>query len=281
MRSERPAFHKIVGTGNDFVFVDLREHSLREATALSRAVLARRIADRHQGVGADGVVFVEKLSGHEALKWDFYNSDGSAASMCGNALRCMGRWGREVLGQDDIQFVTARGPVEVRYRDGGYWAELTFLKLEPRGIDFVANGRTERAILIDTGVPHAVREVSSLADRAALAEDIRALRFHQATGAAGANVTFFARLGDGELQTITFERGVEDFTLSCGTGVLAAAAVGLGVTHHHPPRDLLEVGVETPGGRLRVRFEPGLRAITLVGPSLLICEGRIHEEILR
>lgn len=275
------AFDKIVGTGNDFLFFDLRERPLSEFTRLSRGELAIRAADRHNGVGADGVVFVERNEGEPALKWDFFNSDGSRAAMCGNALRCMGLWAREWLRSETVRFLTARGPIDVSHVEGEFHAELAFLRLEPREIAYSTDGRGHRAVLIDTGVPHVVVELDSIDNVKARAADVSALRFHPEIGEGGANVTFFERRGPVELRTITFERGVEDFTLSCGTGVLAAAAVGLGISSAAPPGQAREARLETPGGELRVRFETRSGKVVLIGPATHVCAGRLAEEILR
>lgn len=125
------AFDKIVGTGNDFLFFDLRERPLSEFTRLSRGELAIRAADRHNGVGADGVVFVERNEGEPALKWDFFNSDGSQAAMCGNALRCMGLWAREWLRSETVRFLTARGPIDVSHVEGEFTPNSRFCGWSP------------------------------------------------------------------------------------------------------------------------------------------------------
>lgn len=278
-------FQKIVGTGNDFVFIDLRENALAEFTRVSRRELVQRICRRHTGVGSDGVVFVERnrnaAAGEAELKWDFFNSDGSQAAMCGNALRCMGRWAHEAMNVDQIRFGTQRGDVAVHFDGHDFHAALAFLKIEPRTIFYSVGGEARSAVLVNTGVPHVVVEISSLDDAQVKSADITALRFHAETGKEGANVTFLERVSAEKFRTITFERGVENFTLSCGTGVLAAAAVGTGVSHKQPPDQERMVMLEAPGGSLRVKFEAGLNNVILIGSANRICSGQLDEEILK
>jgi diaminopimelate epimerase len=282
MSAESLSFLKIVATGNDFIFIDLRDRSLEGMTSLTRAGIASRLAHRQNGVGADGVIFVERQTqASTPLKWDFYNSDGSKAEMCGNATRCMGRWAHAVMNVSSVRFSTVVGDVEV-LRDGELFAsKLDFLKLHPREVRYQANGEDRIATLIDTGVPHIVVPIASMNDARSRQMDIEALRFHPQAGPRGANVTFLEDIGGGALRTVTFERGVEDFTLSCGTGVLAAAVVGTGVRADAPLEAAREVRVETPGGALDVRFEKDLRVVWLRGPANLIYAGTLAEGILK
>ncbi len=271
-------FLKLVGTGNDFLFIDLRAKPLTTWTALSRLQVVQRMADRHYGVGADGVIFIEENQNDDVpLGWDFYNSDGSRASMCGNATRCMGRWAHEVLKQDEVRFRSAVGVVVVKRKGDQFTSQFDFLKFSTQSLTYLSHGKKCTAQFIDTGVPHAVVEISQIADAPASEEDIRALRFHPAVGEQGANVTFLKRLSETEIQTTTFERGIEDFTLSCGTGVLAAAAIAAELSVRRRLDRDIELHVETPGGRLKVGFSKDLKLVSLVGPAHTICSGEFIE----
>lgn len=265
---------KIQGAGNDFLFVDLRTTSLKEITSIDRAELVRRIADREFGVGADGVVFVEKGSGEVTFIWDFYNKDGSFAEMCGNAARCMGRWGQLFAGQAQFKFRTIAGDVEVRALDGDVEAKLPFVNIQRRDVNYSVAGKQFRALFVNTGVPHLVIEVPSLEQAYQMAEHVEALRFHPEVGERGSNVTFVQKIAEKKFRTVTFERGVEDFTLACGTGVLAAAAEGLnGATD-------VTAEVNAPGGDLKVIF-PRAGGAVLIGPAKLVFEANVNEELLK
>jgi diaminopimelate epimerase len=264
-------FYKIVGTGNDFLFLDFRNEV---KLPVARAEFVRRIANRHLGVGSDGVVFVEKQGSD--LKWDFYNPDGSSAAMCGNALRCMGRWAKTVLGKDEVQFHTRLGLVTVRCEDGRFNAQLKGLNVSPRPLPYEIDGAALEANLINTGVPHAVVRVSTITNEDLLLKHVPPLRRHPAVGVEGANVTFVQVVDAKEFKTVTFERGVEGFTLSCGTGVLAAAAEGLGFIPSETSAKLT-----TPGGVLEVIYKDNFSVAHLIGPAEVICSGVLEERFLR
>jgi diaminopimelate epimerase len=277
-------FVKIQGAGNDFIFIDLRKTVFGSFSSLSRAEFVAKICDRHFGVGADGLVFVEAvaspqtgaLASHQAdLQWDFYNTDGSFAEMCGNAARCMGLWAALYANLPRFKFATRAGvvradvllPIESGLENPRVTVDLDFVKIEWQDIHYKNQGEDKAAVLVNTGVPHAVVEVPSLDNLSLFKEDIAALRFHPQAGERGANVTFLQR--GSELRTVTFERGVEDFTLACGTGVLAAAAVALRGTHQ------AKAELRTPGGVLQVVL--GLTSgATLVGDASVVFVGEFN-----
>ncbi len=263
---------KIVGTGNDFIFIDARNGLPGAFAQLARAQIVRKICDRHFGLGSDGVVFVEQTNGK--YHWDFYNTDGSNAEMCGNATRCFGRWAQLKLHLASIEFTTTAGPVEVKTEGSNMSSYLDFVSAKPRPMRVTAGGRAIDVYWIDTGVPHFVVRVDDIQAARTQLDMIRELRFHKDGGPRGANVTFLKTLGPAAFETVTYERGVEDFTLSCGTGVIAAAAVGLsadGATQ-------LTADVTTPGGRLSVRFEDDFDGVTLSGPAVKVYETELSQE---
>lgn len=269
-------FTKLVATGNDFIFIDARDATVVGELNLRRPEIARKVCARHLGVGADGMVFVENCSADDGsgYRWDFYNSDGSTAEMCGNATRCMGRWASHVLGASEIRFKTQAGWVVAKTEGGVVSSELSFIQAILSPLTYRSAGVDKVAQLVNTGVPHAVIEIEDISLAKRCLEDVRALRFHVGAGVRGANVTFLQALGANEFSTITFERGVEDFTISCGTGVLAAAAVGLARAGGNRAR------VHTPGGQLEVQYGENLKGVILKGPATLICEGELSKEVL-
>jgi diaminopimelate epimerase len=264
--------YKLVATGNDFIFVDARKALPSAFASVERAVFARKICDRHFGVGADGLVFVEDKGG---LSWDFYNSDGSHAEMCGNATRCMGRWANLIVGVPGVEFMTAAGLVRTKIEANLIASELPFVKADIKQFSFGGDKKRE-AFFVNTGVPHAVVDIDSISRAADDREALSALRFHPITGLRGANVTFLETISKTEFRTVTFERGVEGFTLSCGTGVLAAAAVGLSRAG-----GAMDAQLETPGGKLTVHYGLGFKGVTLTGPAELIFSIEMTERILK
>lgn len=266
--------YKMTGSGNDFIVVDGRSNPLAHWSAGRIEALC----DRRSGVGADGLVVLEPGSASGRVRFHFFNSDGSRASMCGNAALCATRvaaW-LELASADGLVLETDAGPVKARCVAGS--RELAELLLPATG-DLVepaielAPG--ERAIHFTTvGVPHLVVQVDDLA-AVPLLERGRALRAHPAVGPSGANVNFIAN-GSAGWAMRTYERGVEAETLACGTGAVAcAAALALGGSVKLP------WDVETSSGRrLSVSGCPQaqgrLDSPRLVGEGRLVFHGVLH-----
>jgi len=270
-------FQKYVATGNDFLFVDAREAA--SVMTVRRSSVARRLCDRHFGAGADGLIFLEKGQG-DHLKWDFYNSDGSHAEMCGNASRCVGRWAQVNLQKAAVGLETAAGLVRIETSGQRVVSRLEYVRVNFSALEAEVHGKKIAATLVNTGVPHAVVAIDLLerAREAGFAAVIQALRWHPSAGTAGANVTFLQSLGGDRFATMTFERGVEGFTLSCGTGVLAAAAVGLHKMGRAPEASRCEL--ETPGGALSAGFGPQWSGACLEGSADFIYEAKVPGEFL-
>jgi diaminopimelate epimerase len=317
------AFAKLVAAGNDFLFMDARNGEIAPAL---RQRLARRLCDRHFGIGADGAVFVERAAvanvgerdaqaatGSVAdFAWDFYNSDGSRAEMCGNAARCFVRWADRFLGKKRVTFAARAGVVSGQVAAGEVEVDLPFASRAGRAIEVQIEGDAGaarapsgprapaatsaapdagkgarpmalRALLFDTGVPHAVVEIAAIEQARANPELVQRLRWHPEAGERGANVTFFAWLADGAgIAATTFERGVEDFTLACGTGVIAAAlaANDLRPKAQTGAQPETEITVLAPGGTLRVSFGQSRPGARLRGKADFICDGEFSEEFL-
>jgi diaminopimelate epimerase len=210
-------FWKMSGAGNDFVLL------AGLPRGASGAALARKLCDRRRGIGADGLLVVSRRG--RRVRLDYWNADGSAA-FCGNGSRCAALWaaGRGWAKGKAFTLDSARGPLDVRLTGPGR-AQVGMPA--PRsfhlGRVLKAAGRSWTVHTVDTGVPHAVVFVPDL-EKVPVAALGRELRFHKAHGRAGANVDFVQVRG-GVLRLRTYERGVEDETLACGTGVVAAAAV--------------------------------------------------------
>jgi len=255
-------FHKLSGAGNDFVL-------LSRAPRAGLPSLARRLCDRRRGVGADGLLILEKRSGAPFLR--YFNADGSAA-FCGNGSRCAAWWlhregwtaGRRAFTLDTSSGVLAArvtGPARAALRMPAPRAIRLGLKLE-------ASGRRCTVHFLDTGVPHAVVPVRGL-EGFPVAEVGRALRRHAAFGAAGANIDFIESGPRGGVGVRTYERGVEGETLACGTGAVAAAAALRLLGRRGSPVRLRTLG----GDVLAVSFSDG--EVWLEGPVQLAFSGEI------
>lgn len=225
-------FWKMSGSGNDFVVFDAR--TVAPGTLADEAAI-RSLCARRTGVGADGVVFLERWEGGD-FRMRYYNADGSRASLCGNAALCISRLAVELHAApaSGFRFATDAGVLSGRIRDGLPEVDLGPVRDLQPAIDLELGDGETRAGFAIAGVPHAV-VLCADADAVALAERGSAVRWHSGFPE-GANANFVSRAADG-WRMRTFERGVEGETLACGTGAVATAAVlaawegqGAGVT---------------------------------------------------
>ncbi len=265
-------FTKMNGAGNDFVMLDNRDGGL----TLTREDITR-LCDRHRGIGADGVLIVESADADADFRMRYYNADGGEAEMCGNGARCFARFAGKLTGGNsaEIRFETLAGLIGAR--SVGELIELEMSTPDgyaPAATLAVASRKLDVHFL-NTGVPHAVVFVDDLesADVCCLGA---ALRHHEHFAPRGTNVNFVQVESPGEIAIRTYERGVEDETLACGTGVVACALI------HH-----VETGVPSPvhvrvrgGDTLTVGFQPlpasgGFGAVTLTGPADFVFDGAI------
>lgn len=260
-------FWKMHGAANDFVVVDHRERFLPD----DPGPLVRALCDRRRGVGADGVLALERDAALD-FRMVYWNSDGGRAEFCGNGARCMARLALDLgLGRDGVvRFASDAGPKEGR-READGTVVLHFGRVEaPGGAVLVeAEGRTFTGWSVLAGVPHFVVPVDRVRD-VPLYSWGGALRRHERFGAAGTNVDFIEVLASGRIAMRTFERGVEGETLACGSGAIASAlAAALGGMRS-------PVTVRTEGGDdLVVSFEPreGGYDVTLGGPAEIAFRG--------
>jgi len=267
----RLEFTKMNGAGNDFVLLDNRDGRAR----LTQEQVVR-ICDRHRGVGADGLILlVPPKSGQADWAWDFYNSDGSAAEMCGNGARCFARYVRSVTGLDrDFTFETKAGIITAKFQGDRVAVSLTKptdLKLN-QTIALVGGEVTVHSV--NTGVPHAILYVPD-ADKAMVLQSGAEIRQHRQFAPRGTNVNFVQVLGPSHIRVRTFERGVEGETLACGTGVTASALVSSITQGFQSP-----IKVQVQGGdTLEVSFKPngaGFEEVELSGPADFVFAGRME-----
>ena len=273
-------FLKMHGAANDFVVVDHRAPFLPEAAALES--LVRRLCDRRRGIGADGLLLLERDAGLD-FSMRYFNADGRPAEFCGNGARCLARLALDLgLGNEGVvRFRTAVGVKRARRSDDGRGIELQFGRVDPCGpVETVdVSGRGFSGRLVQPGVPHFVVPVERV-EWVPVHDWGAALRQHPRFGPSGANVDFVARLAAGRVAMRTYERGVEGETLACGSGAMAAAlwAVAGG--------DRAPIAVVTAGGdELRVDLEPldGERdaawEVSLTGPAETAFAGEWTEGI--
>jgi diaminopimelate epimerase len=270
-------FSKMNGAGNDFVVIDNRSLTL----SLSTRQLAT-LCDRHRGVGADGVLLVEPPQGSADFRMRYYNADGGEAEMCGNGARCFTRFANRLAGPfEKIRFETMAGLIEAEIN--GEWVRLNMGA--PQSLSLNGNleigGRKLAIHLVNTGVPHAVTFVDDL-DNTPVFEWGRAIRRHPSFQPKGTNVNFVKVLGPSQIRIRTYERGVEDETLACGTGVVAAALIYASLFDGSAPSSsepIERVQIQVRGGDwLEVGFErtgPNFRNVTLKGPADFAFEGQI------
>ena len=239
-------FTKMNGAGNDFVMVDNRDGSL----SLSRQQIAR-LCDRHRGIGADGLIAVEGIT--ELPRMRYYNADGGEAEMCGNGARCFSRFTARLLGltTGSLSFQTEVGMLAAELLSDD---RVRLRMSEPHSLQLAhslhVGDRDLEVHSLNTGVPHAVTFVQNLEETPVF--DLgRSLRYHQRFAPAGTNANFVQILSASSLSIRTYERGVENETLACGTGVVAAALI-----HHYLTKAPSPISVKVRGGEsLEVGFQ--------------------------
>lgn len=270
-RPEGQAFYKMTGSGNDFVVFD---STAGAAADLENEATIRSLSARGTGVGADGVVFLERFGAGD-VRMRYYNSDGSEAALCGNASLCSTRLAVELGMTQGGGFLlhTAAGSLRARIRDNLPEVDLDPVRdVRPDASDLGLHERERRIGFATVGVPHVIVEVADL-EAADVTGRGRELRHHRSL-AEGANVNFVAKGHDGTFAYRTFERGVEAETLACGTGAVATAIM---------LSDWGESGRETTlmtrsGLPLTVslKHEKGAWLPSLRGEGRIVFEGRIR-----
>jgi len=266
------SFTKMNGAGNDFVMLDNRDGVL----ALDRTQIAH-LCDRHRGVGADGLLLVEPPQNGADFRMRYYNADGGEAEMCGNGARCFARYARRVSGisASAISFETPAGVIGAHCEGDEVQINMSTPHSFAPASRLEAAGETLDIHFLNTGVPHAVIFVADL-ESVAVTRLGAAIRHHAHFAPKGTNVNFVQVESPGSIAIRTYERGVEDETLACGTGVVACALLHALATGVPSP-----VRVRVRGGdTLRVGFEPGATAgefgaVTLTGPADFVFDGTV------
>lgn len=263
-------FHKMVASGNDFVVVDNRAKIIKDAS-----VFAKKVCALHQGAGADGLLLYEKSSKAD-FKMRILNLDGSEAAACGNGFRCIALFAREVMKRPAaMKFESGSGLVEAKI-GANEMVKVQLVKpriFEMDGVIEVLGHRMHYAFL-DTGVPHTVIFVEGL-EKIDVAGIGRAIRTHGRFGSAGTNVNFVEVKNKKEIAVRTYERGVENETLACGTGSTASVVVSVLKKYAKPP-----VTVTTRGGEKLVidvmRKGADIQKVFLQGKARFVYKGEYY-----
>jgi diaminopimelate epimerase len=265
-------FAKMNGAGNDFVLMDNRDGGIR----LDRDQIVR-LCHRQRGVGADGLMLlVPCASGKASWAWDFHNSDGSVAEMCGNGARCFARYVQKLTGcPTPMTFETLAGVIRAEFPDD---QRVTVNMTTPHSLRLNLKAPLAEGVIavhsIDTGVPHAVIFETDVAQAKVLQTGV-AIRHHPLFAPKGTNVDFVQVLAPQRIRVRTYERGVEGETLACGTGIVAAALIASEVRHFTS-----SVQVQSRGGDLLevsfVKVNGQFREVRLTGPAEFVFEGEIR-----
>lgn len=252
-------FHKYQGAGNDFIMIDDRK---KEFPIEQKTI--EHLCDRRFGIGADGLILLQEES-DDKFKMIYFNSDGNESTMCGNGGRCFVQFLKDL---DLIQNSTNFSAI-----DGEHYAEVgeNFIKLQMRDVDFIKKGND--FFFLNTGSPHHIIFTDD-ANSINVKEKGAEIRYSELYPE-GTNVNFVQKLTPNRLFVRTYERGVEDETYSCGTGVTAAA---LAYAFSSDDLNSNEVYIKTLGGNLIVNFEKddnGFKSIFLTGPADFVYKGKI------
>jgi len=255
-------FYKYEGTGNDFVMIDNRDGNFPK----ENKTLVAQLCDRRFGIGADGLILLEN-DPETDFRMVYYNSDGNTSSMCGNGGRCLVAFAKRLnVIQKETSFIAADGLHHATIFDDGT------VSLQMKDVDTIEI--TAEHIFLDTGSPHHVQMEENLKNLDVKTQGAN-IRYSDMYGKAGSNVNFVNQENEDTFSVRTYERGVEDETLSCGTGATAVAiamkAVGKTTSNH--------VNLNVEGGKLEVTFHQQDQKFTdvfLKGPATFVFEGVIE-----
>lgn len=270
------SFTKMSGTGNDFIVID---HRNRVIPFEQQGEFASRVCREKFSAGADGIILIEDCENAD-FRWQFYNSDGSVAEMCGNGARCAARFAfRNGIAGKKLRFETIAGIIEAEIcEEENVRVRITDPHDFKDDLKFDLGGISHNGAFINTGVPHVVIFVDD--EEIPVKEWGTQVRFHKLFQPEGTNVNFVSCLAECEIKVRTYERGVEDETRACGTGAVASAIIASIKNKAHSP-----VSVVTSGGeRLTIEFELDEKKcaenVYLKGPARIIYTGELTSESL-
>ncbi len=255
-------FYKYQGTGNDFVMIDNRHDFFPK----NNTKLIENICDRRFGIGADGLILLENDTNTD-FRMVYYNSDGNESSMCGNGGRCIIAFAKKlnIIGENAVFIAT----------DGLHHATIFDNDIISLQMKDVIDVRIDSDyVFLNTGSPHHVTLVNDLENYDVKTNGAK-IRYSDLYGNAGSNVNFVKQLSENHFALRTYERGVEDETLSCGTGATAVAIAmnAIGKTNSS------QIYLDVQGGKLKVSFEKNqcdFQKVFLEGPATFVFEGEVY-----
>jgi diaminopimelate epimerase len=255
-------FYKYQGTGNDFVMIDNRSGFFPK----ENVQLVARLCDRRFGIGADGLILLENDEATD-FRMVYYNSDGNLSSMCGNGGRCLVAFAKYLnVINDNCTFIATDGLHHATVANDG----IVSLQM----IDVTNIKKEKDYTFMNTGSPHHVQMVDDL-EHYNLKENGAALRYGSLYGAAGSNINFVKKINEDTFALRTYERGVEDETLACGTGA-TAVAIAMNATGQ---TNASSIKLNVEGGKLAVSFDKMGDVFTnvfLIGPAEFVFKGLIE-----
>ncbi|MFT5727683.1 MAG: diaminopimelate epimerase [Desulforhopalus sp.] len=268
-------FEKMNGTGNDFVVIDNRGGII---PLEEQAEFAKKVCRRMFSIGADGLILIETSETCD-FSWNFYNADGSVAEMCGNGSRCAARFAyRHKICGPKMSFETLAGVIEaeiceeeenVRVKMTQPYDFRLDLSLRLDDVEYPVT-------FVNTGVPQAVIFIEE--DDVPVKKWGRKVRFHEIFEPNGTNANFVTCLGDGKIKVRTYERGVEDETMACGTGAVASAIYAAMLKGMDSPIDVVTSGGDTLTIHFDLQDGPLVESVYMEGPARVVCIGNLTPE---
>lgn len=257
-------FSKYQGTGNDFVIIDLINDDWVDRKLIEQNV--EHLCDRRYGVGADGLIIIDREDDYD-FRMIYYNSDGKQSSMCGNGGRCAAHF--------YYSYVNDKAEISFIAIDGPHLAKIDGKKISLQMLDVSETKSLEKAYELNTGSPHYVRENEEELSEQAFRDAAIKVRYSEAYKEEGINVNFYNEVNN-KLRVTTYERGVEDLTFSCGTGV-TAVAMAYGIKNKLEGNQ--DISISTKGGDLSVSYKKNKNNFTnvwLSGPAVESFKGIVE-----
>ena len=268
-------FWKMSGSGNDFILIDNRGGQVKDE---EMGRLVERACRRRESVGADGVIFVVGSDQYD-FGWHYYNADGGEVEMCGNGGRCVSRFAfLKGIAGPKMTFETLAGPISAEVNG----RMVKVLMPKPTGLsmdlDLERQQGWKSVDYMNTGVPHVVVGVEDLSNHPVKKQG-RTIRYHSRFSPEGTNANFMKAVGPDKLEIRTYERGVEDETLACGTGAIACALVASTRGMVSSP-----VKVKTRGGEILTihfhRRDDSFDQVWLEGNTSIVYKAQLNDEAL-
>jgi len=272
---ENIEFWKMSGSGNDFILIDNRENKISEAEMSHLVKMACR---RRESVGADGMIFIGPSRSCD-FAWKFFNADGGEVELCGNGGRCAARFALlKGIAGPEMTFETLAGPIQALVKERRVKLQMPDPKDLQQDIDLPLETGGMVVDFVNTGVPHIIVYTEDL-DSYPVAEQGKAIRYHRFYAPEGTNANFMRVLSRDRIELRTYERGVEDETLACGTGAIAASVAASARNLVHSP-----VRVKTWGGEeLVIHFQTDKGVydhVWLEGNTSIIYKAQLCREAL-